>query len=280
MRKAILLLAIPLLGPARPDPQAEARAVEPVRHATCLRYYSLEGDVKPDLLRRAVAGLSTIEAEAKIAMGPIGVSSKPKFRFVALELPIGTKPKEVEKALRQASPKSIELAWTSFQGKDRELPSILGYNGPECVVGMDNDMRWFALENGLARFFYVRGKLDEAELRGRFKTLYKPFDADELGELVHERIEWKLAEPLDPAAGKAAEKALLKVPGVAKAKVDAAARTLTADIAHDGLQAAAPPVASGEKVSAAGVPAGGFLADDALDALGAAKVNVSGAAGK
>src|SRR5262245_62019566 len=108
------LLAVPLLallGAGDPLP------VDPVRHTTCLRYYSLEGDVKPDLVRRAVAELSTIEVEAKLALGPLGVSSKPKYRFVALELPVGTSAKDVEKALHKATPKVVELAWTGFQGK-------------------------------------------------------------------------------------------------------------------------------------------------------------------
>lgn len=266
MKSAMRLLAIPLLALAHFDAPGDARAIEPVRHTTCLRYYSLAGDVKPDLLRRAVADLSTIEAEAKIALGPVGVSSKPKYRFVVLELPLATAAKDVEKALRKATPKTIELAWTAFQGQDRELPQILGYNGLECVVGMDNDMRWFALEGGLARFFYVPEKLNEKELRSRFKTLYKPFDADELGDLVRERIEWKLAEPLEAPAAKTAEKALGKLPGVAQAKIDVATRTLTVDIPHDGLKAAA-------------IPGGGFLADDALDALAGAGVSVAGVAG-
>jgi len=250
------LLAVALLG------AGDAPLVEPVRHPTCLRYYSLEGDVKPDLLRRAVAELSATEADAKIAMGPSGVSSKPKYRFVVLEVPTGMSPKDIEKALRKTTPKVTELAWTAFQGEDRKLPDILGYNGPECVVGMDNDMRWFTLEGGLARFFFVPGKMNAEDLRSRFKTLYKPFDAEELGELVRERIEWKLAEPLEAAAARAAERALLKLGGVVKAKVDVATRTLSVDIAHDGLRATAPPA--------------GFLADEALDALAGAKVALAG----
>ena len=266
MKTAASFLALALLGPA-----VDAPAVEPERHATCLRYYSLEGDVKPDLLRRAVAELSTIDAEAKIALGPLGVSSKPKYRFVVLDLPVATPAKDVEKALRKTAPKVVELAWTAFQGKDRELPAILGFNALECVVGMDNDIRWFALEGGLARFFYLPGKMKEEELRSRFSKLYQPFDAEELGELVRERIEWKLAEPLEPAAAKAAEKAVMKVPGISKARIDVATRTLTAEIGHDGLRAATT-VASG----GSGVPGGGFLADTALDALAGAKVALAG----
>lgn len=271
MKTATSLLAIALLAPG------DAPLVEPVRHATCVRYYSLEGDVKPDLLRRAVSELSATEAEAKIAMGPSGVSSKPKYRFVALEVPIGLPTKDIEKALRKTTPKVTELAWTAFQGEDRKLPDILGYNGPECVVGMDNDMRWFALEGGLARFFYVPGKMNAEDLRSRFKTLYKPFNADELGELVRERIEWKLAEPLPAATAKTAEKALGKLPGVVKAKIDVATRTLSVEITHDGMQASA--IQSGAPASSSAVPAGCFLADGALDALAGAKISLDGAPG-
>jgi hypothetical protein len=277
MLSAILRFAISLACLAPRLPAQEAPEVQPARHATCVRYYSLEGDVKPDLLRRAVAGLSSMDHEAKIALGPVGVSSRPKSRFVALELPTGTAAKDVEKALRKVTPKTIELAWTAFQGKDRELPSILGYSGPECVVGMDNDMRWFALENGRARFFYVAGKLDEKELRARFTTLYKPFGGDELGELEHERIEWKLAEPLEPPAAKAAEKAVAKIRGIAKARVDPAARTLSADVVHDGLLGAVAPAGAEAKPAATGLPGGGFLPDEVLDALAAAKAPVEGA---
>ena len=116
MLSAILRFAISLACLAPRLPAQEAPEVQPARHATCVRYYSLEGDVKPDLLRRAVAGLSSMDHEAKIALGPVAVSSKPKFRFVALELPTGTPAKDVEKALRKVSPKTIELAWTAFQG--------------------------------------------------------------------------------------------------------------------------------------------------------------------
>lgn len=257
MKSATGWLAIAVLG------SGDASLVEPVRHTTCLRYFSLEGDVKPDLLRRAVAELSTSEIEAKIVLGPEGVSSKPKYRFVVLELPVALSAKDVEKALRKTSPKATELAWTAFQGKDERFPDFLGFNSRELVCGMDNDMRWFTHEGGLARFFYVPGKMNAEDLRGRFKTLYN--GGEEVGELVRERIEWKLDEPLTPAAGKAAEKALAKVPGVVKAKVDVESRTLTAEIVHDGLRATAAPA--------------GFLADEALDALAGAKVALAGTSG-
>jgi hypothetical protein len=248
--------------------------VEPARHATCVRYFSLEGDAKPDLIRRAVAELSTLDAEAKILVGPQGVSSKPKYRFLALELPVGVTAKEVAKAMRKATPKTVELAWTAFQGEDRNLPDILGFNALECVVGMDNDMRWFALEGGRARFFYLPGKMNEKDLRSRFKTLYKPFDAEELGRLERERIEWKLAEPLEASAAKAAEKGLKKVPGIVEAGIDVATRVLSAEIVHDGLLCAAVPAGGSGTTSAAGVPGEGFLADEVLDVLAAAKVAV------
>jgi len=246
-----------------------AGVIPPTRHATCLRYYSLEGDLELEALRQAVQSLGTIDAGASIAVGPATVSSRPKARFLVLELPSRVAPKEALAALKKVTPRTEELAWTAFQGERRSLPSILGYAALDCVVGMDNDLRWFDLSGGRARFYYVAGKLDEKSLRSRFHKLYQPFDAGELGELVTDAIEWKLAEPVDAAAAKAAEKAIAKIPGVRKAKIDSTSRVLTVGVEHEGLRGAVRNVKSGGEGS---LPGRDFLVDDVLDALAAAKL--------
>jgi hypothetical protein len=253
-----------------------------VRHPTCLRFYTFEGDVKPEVLRKAVSDLGTKEAEARITIGPSKVSSRPRARFLVLEVPSRTPGKEVEAALKKVCPHADELAWTAFQGQNRSLPPILGYSALDCVVGMDNDVRWFDLSGGLARFYYTPGKFDAKSLRVRFGKLYQPFNAGELGELVHDTIEWRLAEPVDASAAKSAEKAIAKIPGVRKARIDVASRVLTGEIEHDGLQGAvAGSSAAGPEKEATGggsaerSPLGdGFLQDEVLDALDAAKLAV------
>jgi len=60
---------------------------------------------------------------------------------------------------------------------------------------MDADLRWFDLEEGRARFFYAATRLDADALRTKFGRLYQPFGFGQLGELVREPIEWRLATP-------------------------------------------------------------------------------------
>ena len=253
--------------------------LQPARHPTCVRFYSYEGDVKPELLRKQLDALGTKDEKARIAAGPLKVSSRPKARFLVLEVSARTPAKDVEAALKKVCPHAEELAWTAFQGESRSLPSILGYSALECVVGMDNDLRWFDLTEGRARFFFLPGKFDAKGLRSKFGKLYQPFDVGELGELVHDAIEWKLAEPVDPTAAKAAEKAIAKIPGVRKVRIDVASRALTAEIEQDGLRGAAQSASqesTAGRVSERSLSAAGFLLDDVIDALEAAKLALEG----
>src|SRR5260221_315491 len=142
--------------------------LQPVRHPTCVRFYSYEGDVKPELLKKQLDAVATKDAKARIAAGPSRVSSRPMSRFIVLEVPARTPAKDIESALKKICPHAEELAWTAFQGKSRTLPAIVGYPALDCVVGMDNDLRWFDLAEGRARFFFSPGKFDAKTLRIRF----------------------------------------------------------------------------------------------------------------
>lgn len=247
----------------------------PARHPTCLRFYTYEGDVKPEVLRKELDGLGAKDEKVRVAAGPSKVSSRPKARFLVLEVPAKVAPKEVESALRKVCTHADELAWTAFQGQDRSLPAILGYPALDCVVGMDNDLRWFDLAAGRARFFFLPGKLDAKSLRSRFAKLYQPFNAGELGDLVKDTIEWKLADPVDPAAAKSAEKAIARIPGVRKTKIDPSARSLVAEIEQDGLRGASrsgPRAASEAAAPETALNSAEFFLDDVIDALESAKL--------
>ena len=238
-----------------------------MRHASCFRFYSLEGDVKREALDKVVASLGTAERPARIALGPSQVEARPKPRFLVLELPAQAEAADVRGALKKICPKVDELAWTAFESPHASLPTILGKTPLECVVGMDNDLRWFDLSGGRARFFYRPGQLDAQDIQKRYSRLYTPFEKGELGEIPAAALQWKLAEPVDAAAAKAAEKALAKLPGVRKARIDVAARTLTAEIVEDGLLDACAGSAP-----SSGLPATSFLVDDVLDVLDAGKI--------
>jgi len=177
MHGLALTLAISLAaGVAAPE-----SGPPPVRHATCLRFFSLEGDVKPEALNGAVRAFSVGGLEARIALGPVKVSSRPKERFLALEVSSAITPKTIEAALKKVSPRTEELLWAAFRGPDRTLPTIVGYGALECIVGMDDDLRFFELDRGTARFFYAPGRLDAEKLRSKFKKLYEPFQAGDVG---------------------------------------------------------------------------------------------------
>jgi len=269
MHGLTLTLAISLAaGVAAPE-----SGPPPVRHATCLRFFSLEGDVKPEALNGAVRAFSVGGLEARIALGPVKVSSRPKERFLALEVSSAITPKTIEAALKKVSPRTEELLWAAFRGPDRTLPTIVGYGALECIVGMDDDLRFFELDRGTARFFYAPGRLDAEKLRSKFKKLYEPFQAGELGELAREEIAWKLAGPVDRAAAQAAQKAIARIPGVKKATVDAASAKLAVEIEDAGLRVAAVGTGGGSAPSDA-LPPTSFLPDEILDALDAAKIKV------
>jgi hypothetical protein len=266
---AILLACLTIQDP----PQGPER-LQAGKHPTCLRFYSFEGDVKPELLQKELDALATKDDKARIAAGPLKAVAKPKARFLALEVPTKTPAKDVEAALKKICPHAEELAWTAFQGKSRTLPSILGQAPLDLVIGMDNDLRWFDLTEGRARFFFSPGKFDAKGLRAKFGKLFQPFDAGELGVLVRDAIEWRLVAPVDAAAAKAAEKSIAKIPGVKKARIDVGSRTVTAEIEHDGLRGSTPPAGKDSPPEKA-LAAAGFLVDDVVDALEAAKLGLA-----
>src|SRR5947208_12294241 len=102
--RSLFLLARPAAGPApslalraaaraapasqdggRAAPAADAHP--PTRHATVVRFFCLEGDVKADLLRKAVAELSTKETECRVQAGPLTSGTRPGKHVLALESP-------------------------------------------------------------------------------------------------------------------------------------------------------------------------------------------------
>lgn len=241
---ALLCAAAPSATPCAAAPSARqesgpARAVEAAypaeRHATTLHYFALGGEVDGQALERAVAALDA-EGRARIVAGPASCSTRPKRRFLALEAPAELQPKALIGALRRASGEIEALAATSFETSEGALPGILAYSARECVVGMADEMRWFEERDGRRTFWFVSGKLAADDLAKRFRRLYEPFGHPDVGRLVEHPLEWTLAAPVDAAAAKKAERAIAKLPGVLSARIDAAAGTLEARLAIDGVR--------------------------------------------
>lgn len=225
-----VLIVSPTLGP-REDPPP------PPPQARCVRYFSLDGEVKTDLLRKALIELGTADAPGRIVVGPSVATCRPKLSFVALEVPAAWAAKDVARALKKSCRSVDELVWTSFRGVDRQLPSILGVSAQDCVIGMASDMRWFEASGDEKYFFYLPGKLDADAIADKFRTLFEPFDAGDVGTLVSETFTFALAASVDAAALKRATKAIGKLDGVRK--VDGSGSSLTIEVKLDGLRASA-----------------------------------------
>lgn len=277
MKHSLLLVACALLPLLRQDPATPAETEDPyppVRTATVLRYFCLEGDLKADATKKALAELSTKAAACRIAAGPSTCTTRPDKHFLALETPGATPLADVMKALKKGGAKVQELEWTLFRDAD-EPTGILGFSARECVIGMASDLRWFESSEGTNTFHYVPGKLAGAKLADLYGKLYQPFDCGNPGTVVRETIEWKLAEPVDPAAAKKAEKAIAKLDGVRTAKIDAGASTLGVTIELDGLRTSGPPPAAKPNEEAALVVFPRFDTNPILDALEKEKLGVA-----
>jgi hypothetical protein len=211
------------------------------RHATTVRFFCLEGDVKADPLKKALADLSTKDAGCGFVGEPMTSSTRPDKHVFAIEAPSTVAPADLNKALQKGSTRVTQLEWTLFRGLAAPPPSILGFSGRDCVIGMANDIRWFAFDPDGTTFYYVPGKLGAVKLADLYKKLFQPFEAGDVGKLARDTIEWPLEPPVDEAAAKRAEKALLKIDGVREARVDAAAHALRVVVELDALKSSGSP---------------------------------------
>jgi hypothetical protein len=286
--------------PARelpPPPAAlDADAVyPPERNTTLLRFYSIEGKLDPEALRKAIAELGTPEVEARIVYGPESTPARPGRFFLALEAPATLAEKDVTKAVKRGAA-TVELAaFTCFQGSARELPDDaagrrLGLGVRDWLLGMSNDLRWADANAGWYEYFFVPGKLDAKTIADRFAKLFGPFGVSSAGTLVREGFTWSVASPCDEATAKKVEKALAKLPGVRLARLDVAAKTLTVQFELDDLSTSGPavpaellaraagrepPAADARPPTATKVPRVRFDVNPILDVLEKAKVGVA-----
>jgi hypothetical protein len=218
------------------------------RQTSAVHLFSVADDLKADVVRKSLADLSTKSADCRIVYGPVHSSARPNKSFLAVEAPASVDAKDLFKALKKGAPSAEVLAWTSFQSEDKTLGAGMGGGMPgfsprDFVLGTSNDLRWVEAQGGFVEFFFTPGKLTAETLADRFHKLAQPFGVKDVGKVVQESFTWPLAEPLDEAAAKRAEKALAKIDGVRDAKIDVTAKTLHVTVALENLKVSGPATA-------------------------------------
>src|SRR5689334_10346507 len=239
---ALLALQAQPKGPA-PDPYPPER---PKAHVC---FFVLEGELKAEPLRKALSELSTKEAECRLVYGPRKTPARPGAQFAAVEAPAALGAKELCAALRKGCASAEPVACTVFEGSaegtgsNSEGQGFLGMGARDFVLGMSGDIRWYDALGGWRQFYFGAGKIDAKEIADRYHKLFGPLGGGEAGEVVRESLRWPLAEPLDPKAAARAEKALAKLPGVAKAAIDPAQRVLALELRLENLRSSGPALA-------------------------------------
>lgn len=256
----VLVLAV-LLAPAPSAPPAisaraqgkEAKELDmdelypPKRNAALLHFASIEGKVEPEPLRKAIVELGTSTVEARIVYGPESTASRPGRWFLAVEAPATVSTKDLIKALKRGANTVEELAFTCFKGRVRDLPDngtggLAGVGARDWVLGMSNDLRWADTFAGWYQFYSTPGKMDAATIADRFAKLFGPIGGGSVGTLVREGVTWNVTSPVDDAVAKRVEKAIVKLPGVVLAKLDAKEKTLRVEFVLDDLRVSGPAV--------------------------------------
>lgn len=241
----LLALAARAHGESPASPIGATEIYPPERHKSFLVTFVIQDDAKADVVRRSLAELSTKEANCSIAYGPVGSESRPNRDFLVVEAPATLDPKDVLRALKKGAPTAELLAWTCFQSDDKNLGRGLGAGVPgfaprDFVLGISSELRWVEAQGGFVEFFFAPGKLSADFLADRFHKLAQPFGVKDVGHVVLESFTWTLADALDPAAAKRAEKSIAKLEGVTAARVDPTAKTLKVDVALQGLRVSGP----------------------------------------
>jgi hypothetical protein len=266
-----------------------------VRNLSLVHFFSIEGDVKTEPLRKGIADLGTAEVEARIVYGPENTSSRPGRWFLAIEAPAALKSSDVAKTLKRAASSVDVLVCTSFDGKvgagSAAAGAGFGMTARDWVLGMSNDLRWADTMFGRYQFYSVPGRLDAATIKDRLKKLMEPFAQGqaqgEVGTLVRDGFTWRITSTLDAAQAKKLDKALEKIDGVVLARTDASAQTLMVQFDLESLRVSAPAPAKAQdgattstsSSSSPGAPAGDpvrarFDVNPLLDLLAKEKVTV------
>ena len=240
---AALLASLAQSPEQAPDPYPASR---PASHVL---FFMLAGELKAEPLRKALSELSTKEAECRLVDGPRKTGARPGAQFVAVEAPAALGAKGLVAALRKGCSNADALACTAFEGKaggtgaDAEGNGFFGMGIRDFVLGMSGDIRWYDTFPDWRQFYFGAGKIGASEIADRYRKLFGPVGGGDAGEVARAELHWTLAAPLDPKAAERAQKALGRLPGVARATIEAPSRTLRIEFRLENLRSSGAPLA-------------------------------------
>jgi hypothetical protein len=184
-----------------------------------------------------LSALSTPDAPCRIVGDPDKSSAQPKSAFVTIEAPVSRDAKDVVAALRKASKHVDRLACTAF---DAEATAFaVGMNTPrDQLLTSSSEVRWATSWGRTYQVYTAPGKVKAARLAERLSKFLRVKSPP---AVVRSSFTWNLAEPVDAAAAKRAEKSLLAVPGVAAAHIDPTRHALEVSVELEGLEVLGPP---------------------------------------
>lgn len=243
------LLLVALLAGQVPSHEPAPEIYPAERPKAHVLFFMLEGELKAEPLRKALADLSTKEAECKLAYGPRKTAARPGAQFVAVEAPAALGAKELGAALRKGCASAEPVACTVFDGpaggtgSNSEGEGFLGMGARDFVLGMSGKIRWYDAAGGCRQFYFGAGEIDAKEIADRYQKLFGPLGGGEAGAVARQNLLWTLAEPLDPKAAARAEKALAKLPAVAKVSIDPAQRVLAIEFRLENIKSSGPVMA-------------------------------------
>jgi len=165
-----LVLAALLACQAPPAEKAEPELYPAERPRAHVLFFMLEGELKAEPLRKALADLSTKDAECKLVYGPRKTQARPGAQFAAVEAPAALGVKEIGAALRKGCSAADPVACTVFQGSGEgtgsssEGQGFLGMGSRDFVLGMSGDIRWYDALAGWRQFYFGAGKIGAKEI--------------------------------------------------------------------------------------------------------------------
>src|SRR6185295_6233382 len=145
---AAKLILAALLAALAQTQEPEPEPYPPVRPASHLFYFALEGKLRQEPLEKALSELSTKEVACRCVRPPRSTAERPDLLFVAVEAPAAVVPKEIGAALRKGANGSQLLAFTCFRGSNGRLGGSEAEVKPgllmrDLVLGMSRDLSWF-----------------------------------------------------------------------------------------------------------------------------------------